>query len=306
MSNDEVLDLAPEKQPTAPEKSGFWKKLKKGLLMTHTEVLDRLDAAVSGRGVVDDETLEYLEETLIATDIGVEASLEMVEAIKDRVKGHEATDVVKLREMLVDEMAVLLLDAPQPQGMQDTPVGYPAGRGERGWQDDVSSQAGPLVAAPESERSACCRGHISGRSGRADHDLGTTSGNRCCSTRDGCGPWRSCFRRPAGRESSKHRSRNSGYCWPVAQQRAFDGGIGQNQESDRSSGIGLAAPDNPGLGCNYRPKRSDSGERVHQDRSCRWRPPSEDRWNRQGWRRSFCGERPASAGNVFRGRRDGR
>ena len=122
MSDEEILELAPESAPKELEKSGFWKKLKKGLLMTHTEVLDRLDAVVSGRGVVDEETLEYLEETLIGTDIGVEASLEMVEAIKARVKNHEATDIVRLREMLVDEMAVLLLDAPQPAAKTDAPM----------------------------------------------------------------------------------------------------------------------------------------------------------------------------------------
>lgn len=122
MSNEEILELAPESTPRELETSGFWKKLKKGLLMTHTEVLDRLDAAVSGRGVVDEETLEYLEETLIGTDVGVEASLEMVEAIKDRVKNHEVRDIVRLREMLVDEMAVLLLDAPQPTTRTDAPL----------------------------------------------------------------------------------------------------------------------------------------------------------------------------------------
>ena len=122
MSDEEILELAPESRPKEREKSGFWKKLKKGLFMTHTEVLDRLDAAVSGRGVVDDETLEFLEETLIGTDLGVEASLEMVEAIKSRVRNHEATDLVRLREMLVDEMAVLLLDAPQPSPETDAPM----------------------------------------------------------------------------------------------------------------------------------------------------------------------------------------
>jgi fused signal recognition particle receptor len=122
MSNEEILELAPESTPRELETSGFWKKLKKGLLMTHTEVLDRLDAAVSGRGMVDEETLEYLEETLIGTDVGVEASLEMVEAIKARVKNHEVRDIVRLREMLVDEMAVLLLDAPQPTTRTDAPL----------------------------------------------------------------------------------------------------------------------------------------------------------------------------------------
>ena len=123
MSNDdEILELAPEAIAPEIETSGFWKKLKKGLLMTHTEVIDRFDAAVSGRGVVDAETLEYLEESLIATDIGVEASLEIVESIKDRVKGFDSSDIVKLRKMMVDELAVLLLDAPQPPPMTDVPL----------------------------------------------------------------------------------------------------------------------------------------------------------------------------------------
>lgn len=107
------LELAAESNPEGTEKGGFWRKLKKGLLMTHTEFLERLDAAVAGRGVIDDETLEYLEETLIGTDLGVETSLELIERIKTAVRGHEAADVVRLRQMLVDEMAVLLLDAPR-------------------------------------------------------------------------------------------------------------------------------------------------------------------------------------------------
>lgn len=123
MSDDDILELEPQaEEPREGSGRGFWRKLKKGLLMTHTEVLDRIDAAVSGRGVVDDETLEYLEETLIGTDIGVEASLEIVEGIKSRAKGYEASDVVKLRSMLVDELAVLLLDAPQPAALSEAPL----------------------------------------------------------------------------------------------------------------------------------------------------------------------------------------
>ena len=122
MSDEDTLDLAPETAPREAEKSGFWGKLKKGLFMTHTEFLDRLDAAVAGRGVVDEETLEHLEETLIGTDIGVETALELIESVKDRVKGFESQDVLKLRQMLVDEMAVLLLDAPQPISRTDEPT----------------------------------------------------------------------------------------------------------------------------------------------------------------------------------------
>ncbi|MDX1502135.1 MAG: signal recognition particle-docking protein FtsY [Thermoanaerobaculia bacterium] len=102
--------------------SRFWRKLKRGLFMTHTEILDRLDAAVSGRGVVDEETLESLEESLIAADLGVETALELVEQVRARVNRAEAVDTVKLRQMLVDEMAVLLLDAPPPPSRGEAPL----------------------------------------------------------------------------------------------------------------------------------------------------------------------------------------
>ena len=116
------LDLAPSAAPAEVESKGFWKKLKKGLFMTHTEFLERLDAAVIGRGVMDEETLEYLEESLIATDLGVGTSLELIERLKDSVRGNESTDATRLRQRLVDEMAVLLMDAPRPEPPDDRPV----------------------------------------------------------------------------------------------------------------------------------------------------------------------------------------
>ncbi|MEM7052727.1 MAG: signal recognition particle-docking protein FtsY [Acidobacteriota bacterium] len=117
MSND-TLELAPERKlPDGEgEKKGFWKKLKRGLLMTHTEILDKMNAALEGRATLDEDTLEYLEEALISADIGVETSLELVERIKADVKAHQGADLLRLREMLVDEMSLLLLDAALPAG----------------------------------------------------------------------------------------------------------------------------------------------------------------------------------------------
>lgn len=116
------LELAPEAAPAEPEAKGFWKKLKKGLLMTHTEFLERLDAAVVGRGVVNEETLDHLEETLIATDLGVETSLELIERLKDTVLANQASDVSQLRHKLVDEMAALLDRAEGPGPLAQRPV----------------------------------------------------------------------------------------------------------------------------------------------------------------------------------------
>jgi len=121
-SRSDSLELAPAAAPAEQQSKGFWKKLKKGLFMTHTEFLERLDAVVIGQGVVDEETLEYLEETLIATDLGVETSLELIERIRETVRGDEVADVTRLRQKLVDEMVVLLMDAPRPAATDDRPV----------------------------------------------------------------------------------------------------------------------------------------------------------------------------------------
>ena len=119
---EEFLDLAPESRLPEAEKKSFWGKLKRGLLMTHTELLDKVSAAVEGRGTLDEETLEHLEEVLISADIGVEAALELVARVRRQVKAGEGRDVLRLRELLVDEMAVLLLDAPRPAATGQGPL----------------------------------------------------------------------------------------------------------------------------------------------------------------------------------------
>ncbi len=116
------LELAPEAKIPAAEKKGFWKKLKRGLLMTHTEIIERMDAALDGRASLDEQTLEYLEESLIACDLGVETSLELVERIKQRAGPGEGKDISRLREILADEIAALLADAPRPADFSARPA----------------------------------------------------------------------------------------------------------------------------------------------------------------------------------------
>ena len=112
----DLLELAPERKlPEPEERKGFWNKLQRGLFMTHTQILERIGAAVEGRTTLDEETLEFLEEVLISADLGVETSLELVERLRSDLRPNEAIDVLKVRERLVDEMSVLLLDAPRPR-----------------------------------------------------------------------------------------------------------------------------------------------------------------------------------------------
>lgn len=116
------LELAPEVVPPETEQKGFWKKLKRGLFMTHTEMIERMGAAFEGRTVLDEETLEYLEESLIAADLGVETALELVDHLRSELRPGEAVDFLKMRERLGDEIALLLLDAPPPKPLTAEPA----------------------------------------------------------------------------------------------------------------------------------------------------------------------------------------
>ncbi|MEM6701759.1 MAG: signal recognition particle-docking protein FtsY [Acidobacteriota bacterium] len=108
----ERLDITRTEEPTERRK-GFWSKLKRGLTMTHTEIIERIGAAASGRGVIEEETLEELEESLIAADLGVATTMELVDGVRSRVQRGQGADVVRLRDMLVDEVSILLMDAPR-------------------------------------------------------------------------------------------------------------------------------------------------------------------------------------------------
>ncbi len=96
-------------------RTGLWRRLRRGLSRTRRDIADTLGAAVGASGRIDDETFERIEETLIEADVGVETSLELVERLRraGRTGAVAAGGEAALRQLLVDEVAVLLLDAPQ-------------------------------------------------------------------------------------------------------------------------------------------------------------------------------------------------
>ncbi len=122
-TESDPLELAPEAEfPSGEKKKGFWRKLKRGLFMTHTELIERMDAAVKGRAVLDDEALEYLEESLIAADLGVETSLELIEKLRPQVRAGDTQDLTRLRQVLAEEVTEMLAGAPSPPDLTEGPA----------------------------------------------------------------------------------------------------------------------------------------------------------------------------------------
>ena len=120
---NDILELAPETQaPQEEEQKNFWGKLKHGLFMTHTEIIDKVSAAVKNETALDESTLEYLEEVLIGADMGVETSLELVDLVRKNALKEQTTSATRLRKILSDEIADLLFQAPKPRLLGRGPV----------------------------------------------------------------------------------------------------------------------------------------------------------------------------------------
>jgi fused signal recognition particle receptor len=67
-------------------------------------------AAVRGRGSVDDDTWEELEETLLLADVGLPTTTRVLEAVRERARAERVTDAAVVVTVLRDEL-VDLLDA---------------------------------------------------------------------------------------------------------------------------------------------------------------------------------------------------
>ena len=70
----------------AEEKKGFFSRLKEGLTKTRDNIVAGIDAVFYGASEIDDDFYEELEEILIMGDIGVNATNDIIERMKEEVK----------------------------------------------------------------------------------------------------------------------------------------------------------------------------------------------------------------------------
>ncbi|MFM6969783.1 MAG: signal recognition particle-docking protein FtsY [Sediminibacterium sp.] len=87
--------------------------LDQGLEKTKQGFFERISKVIVGKSSVDDEVLDQLEEALIGADVGVDTTLAIIERIQERVKKDKYVSSAELNQLLYEEIANLLIDAPQ-------------------------------------------------------------------------------------------------------------------------------------------------------------------------------------------------
>jgi fused signal recognition particle receptor len=104
--------IDPHPSGDAPRKS-FFAKVKRGLFMTHTEILEKLGSAVKEGLGFDESVVESLEETLLEADVGADTAAALADAIRARTSPTRRTDAAELRVLLREEIEKLLANAPR-------------------------------------------------------------------------------------------------------------------------------------------------------------------------------------------------
>lgn len=109
-----VDPAAGEEQAAVGGQPGFFERLKAGLRKTHEGLVGRIDALLLGKKRIDAETLEELEEILIAADIGMTTTVELVKSLEQRLGRNELQDGEALKRALRDDVMARLADHSAP------------------------------------------------------------------------------------------------------------------------------------------------------------------------------------------------
>ena len=80
----------------------------KGVQKTKQNFFQRLHRAIAARSTVDDDTLDAIEEALIASDMGVDTTLKIIDNLEERVRKDKYMSFEELVDLLRDEISQLI------------------------------------------------------------------------------------------------------------------------------------------------------------------------------------------------------
>ena len=116
---DEPEDTEAE-EDEEEEKISFWERLKMGLAKTKNALFGSVNDLLKNFVKVDEDLLEELEELLIMADVGVSATEEIIEELRDRIKDGR----LKEKDQVLDTLKEILADMigeHQPLKLETTP-----------------------------------------------------------------------------------------------------------------------------------------------------------------------------------------
>src|SRR5208283_3087383 len=93
---------------SSEEKPSFLQRMKEAVTRTRESLSERIEDVVSIRKEIDRETLEDLEATLLAADLGTATTSTVLESLRDKVDRKQVGNVEELKRVLKDELLDIL------------------------------------------------------------------------------------------------------------------------------------------------------------------------------------------------------
>jgi fused signal recognition particle receptor len=93
---------------TDQTKKSFFDKLKRGLFMTHTEIIEKVKDAMVPDLPINQAAIDGLEEGLLGADVGAELTTRLIGQIERRVRGENIRDMNRLTQVLREETRALI------------------------------------------------------------------------------------------------------------------------------------------------------------------------------------------------------
>lgn len=87
-----------------PEKKGFFQRLVSGLTKTRDNIVNGMDSIFSGFSHIDEDFYEELEEVLIMGDLGVQATYDILDDLRAKVKERHIKEPADCRELLIESI----------------------------------------------------------------------------------------------------------------------------------------------------------------------------------------------------------
>ena len=103
---EEITDSSPDDDKS--QKTSLFGRLKQGLSKTSHSITEGIGSVVLGKKEIDDDLLEEIENQLLVSDMGVEASMSIIESLTDRVSRKQLSDQDSLFAALEEDMCKLL------------------------------------------------------------------------------------------------------------------------------------------------------------------------------------------------------
>ena len=97
-----------------PEKKSIFDRMKEAVSRTRDNLEERIESVIALTREVDESTLEELEMSLLASDLGVTTTTEIIDALRERAKRQQIKDGAELKELLKEQLKNILDEQQRP------------------------------------------------------------------------------------------------------------------------------------------------------------------------------------------------